>query len=314
MKTDERLAALRAEMKKRNIDAYVIPTDDFHGSEYVGAHFKCREYMSGFTGSAGTLVVTEDRAALWTDGRYFIQAADQLKGSTIDLMKMGEPEVPEITEYIAERLPAKAKVGFDGRTVMEGFAEKLMDAAKKKTVKLCGDEDLIGIIWKDRPELSKEPAWEVPAGTAGMSRGEKLSKVREKMKEAGADMLVIACLEENAWLLNLRGGDVQSTPVFLSYMVIEETQARLFAAKEIFTPAIRKALADDGIKIMAYAGVERYLKANSEGKAIWADAASVNWRLMNCMKKAGRIIKKADPVQIMKAVKNAAEREGNWCC
>ena len=310
MKTDERLAALRAEMKKRNIDAYVIPTDDFHGSEYVGAHFKCREYISGFTGSAGTLVVTKESAALWTDGRYFLQAADQLKGSTIDLMKMGEPDVPEISEYIAAKLPEKAKVGFDGRTVMEGFAEKLTDAAKDKTIRLCGDEDLVGLVWNDRPDLSKEPVWEVPTGTAGMSRAEKLSKVREKIKEAGADMLVMACLEENAWLLNLRGGDVQSTPVFLSYMVIEETEARLFAAKEIFSPAIRKALADDGIRIMAYSGVERYLKANSEGKTIWADPASVNWRLMNCMKKAVRIIKKADPVQMMKAVKNTTEREG----
>ena len=310
MKTDEKLSRLRAEMKKRNIDAYVIPTDDFHGSEYVGDYFKCREYISGFTGSAGTLVVTGDSAALWTDGRYFLQAADQLSGSTIELMKMGEKDVPEIPEYIAERLPARAKVGFDGRTVMEGFAEKLITAADGKSVRLCGDEDLAGLIWEDRPELSKKPVWEVPLEISGMSRAEKLSLVREKMKESKAGLLVISALEEIAWLLNLRGGDVQSTPVFLSYMIIEEKEARLFAAKEIFSAKIRKALADDGIKIMAYTGVERYLKSSSEGKTIWADAGSVNWRLMNCMKKAGRVIKKADPVKQMKAVKNDAERKG----
>lgn len=310
MKTTEKLSMLREEMKKRDLSAYIIPTDDFHGSEYVGDYFKCREYVSGFTGSAGTLVVTPDSATLWTDGRYFLQAADQLAGSTIDLMKMGERGVPDIAGYLAENVPVKGKIGFDGRTVMERFTDGILKAAGEKKVRLCGSEDLVDIIWKDRPELSKEPVWELDAGTAGKTRAEKLAEVRGKMKEEKADMLVIASLEETAWLLNLRGGDVQSTPVFLGYMIIEEDGAFLFAAKEIFSKTIRKSLEKDGIKLLPYSGIERYLKSNSEGKTIWADDSSVNWRLMNCMKKAGSVIRKADPVMIMKAVKNDSEREG----
>mgnify|MGYP002859952559 FL=1 len=306
MNTQEKLEALRAEMKKRNIEAYVIPTDDFHGSEYVGDYFKCREYMSGFTGSAGTLVVTENEAALWTDGRYFIQAAAQLEGSTIELMKIGEKDVPGIPEYIAEKIAGT--VGFDGRVVRESFAESLIKAFEQHPA-LKDNEDLVDLIWQDRPALSKEPVWEVVEEICGKSRRKKIEEVRAEMHKKGADFMVIAALDEIAWLLNLRGGDVESTPVFLAYLVIEEEGAALFADKDIFSAKIKRELKKDGIRILSYSGIERYIKKAPEGSTIWADPDTVNYRLMNCMEDA-TVIKEPNPIILMKAIKNEAERAG----
>lgn len=210
----ERLQALREEMGKRNLAAYIVPTEDFHGSEYVGAHFKAREYLSGFTGSAGTLLVLKESAALWTDGRYFLQAEEQMKGSGITLMKSGEPDVPTLAEYLAKTLVKGARVGFDGRTVTGAFVEKLQSKTAEKQLTFRGKEDLADLVWQERPPLSAEPVWELPAAYAGMTREEKLSKVREKMTEEGADALLVTDLTESAWLLNLRGSDVKNTRFF----------------------------------------------------------------------------------------------------
>ena len=156
----ERLAALRREMAQHGMNGYVVVTDDFHGSEYVGDFFKARAYLSGFTGSAGTLVILPERAALWTDGRYFLQAADQLAGSGIELMRMGQPGVPTIGAFLAEQLPEGGVLGFDGRTVSNGFAGTLRDALKDKNIRFAGDKDLVDAVWPDRPALSDRPVWE----------------------------------------------------------------------------------------------------------------------------------------------------------
>ena len=185
MNSAEKLRLLRQRMQEQGMDAYVVVTDDFHGSEYVGDYFKAREYLSGFTGSAGTLVVLPDRAALWTDGRYFLQAADQLAGSTIDLMRAGQPGVPTIGAFLAQRVPQGGTVGFDGRTVSSLFARTMAAALEGKNVRFAYEQDLAGAVWPDRPALSAQPVWELPAECAGLTREEKLRLLRRRCGRPG---------------------------------------------------------------------------------------------------------------------------------
>lgn len=185
MNTVEKLQALREQMRRRKIAAYIVPTEDFHGSEYVGDYFKTREYLSGFTGSAGTLLVMQDRAFLWTDGRYFLQAEAQLSGSGIELMKSGEPDVPTLAAFLGKELKQGDVVGFDGRTVTGTFVKELKEKTAEKQVAFYGKRDLVDKIWEDRPPMSAEPVWELAVSYAGLTREEKLSKVREKWRRRG---------------------------------------------------------------------------------------------------------------------------------
>lgn len=309
MNVCERLDALRAEMKKRDIAAYIVPSSDFHGSEYVGKYFKTREFLSGFTGSAGTLVVLAESAALWTDGRYFLQAAQQLQGSGIELMKIGEKGVKTIEQYLSDTLIEGATIGFDGRTLSCGFADTLMEAVGEKGICLYGAEDLADPVWTDRPALSAEKVWRMDEALCEPRR-EKLRRLRETNAENKCDVLLLSGLEEIAWLLNLRGNDVESTPVFLSYMIITADRALLFANREIFDEAIISELELDGVKLMPYGEIENALKAECAGKCVWADAESTNFRLMDCLSEAESIIKEREPIIFMKAVKSEEEQNG----
>ena len=219
MTVPERLSALRTLMKERGITAYIVPSSDFHGSEYVGEYFKERRFMSGFTGSAGTLLVLAESAHLWTDGRYFLQAALQLENSGIALMKMKEPGVPTLTEFLADRLAENSVVGFDGRVISASFAEELRKALAKKNIRFAGGEDLVDAVWTERPSMSAEKVWALSAEYAG-SRLEKMDRVRTCLEKNDCALLLVTAPEEIAWLLGLRGGDVECTPVFLSYMII----------------------------------------------------------------------------------------------
>ena len=239
-KIETRLAALRSLMKKKGIDAYLIPTDDFHASEYVGDYFKCREYITGFTGSAGTAVVMQNMAGLWTDGRYFIQAEQQLAGSGVTLFKMGEPEVPTIHEFLEKELGAGQCLGFDGRTVSAKEGAELGEKLRKKGVRIDDAEDLVGEIWTDRPALSCEPVIELGVEWAGKTRAEKCAELRKKMEE-GADVFLLASLDDIAWLLNIRGGDVQCNPVVLSYLAMTREEILLFANEKAFPEEVRRA-------------------------------------------------------------------------
>ena len=207
MTVTERLSALRNLMKEKGVDAYLVPTDDFHASEYVGDYFKCRKYITGFTGSAGTAVITMDMAGLWTDGRYFIQAAQQLEETTVELFKMGEPEVPTIHEFLKEKLTEGMCLGFDGRTVSAAEAEELKDLLSDKKIRFSVEEDLIGEIWTERPALSCEPVMELDVKWAGESRADKCARIRRKMQEKQADVFVLTSLDDIAWLLNIRGNE-----------------------------------------------------------------------------------------------------------
>lgn len=309
MKTDEKLDMLRKLMRERNYAAYIVPTDDFHSSEYVGKYFKAREYMSGFTGSAGTLVVLPDRAALWTDGRYFLQAARQLAASGITLMRSGQPEVLTIEEFLGEHLQEQAVIGFDGRTVNRKFIEKIREKTDAKRIFFNGDEDLVGMIWQDRPALSKEPVWELDVKYAGKSRSEKIREVRDKMREAGADYMLLTALDEVAWLFNLRGGDIAYTPVFLSYLLLTQSRSILFAHKEIFSEALVEKLKQEDVSIKPYDAIEETVAALPAGKKIWLDSGVVNYSLTESVSETVEVLDRKSPVVLMKAVKTPTEME-----
>lgn len=295
---------LRGLMSARGIYAYIVPTDDFHGSEYVGAHFKLREYLSGFTGSAGTLVVTPDEAALWTDGRYFIQAERELSGSGIGLMRMGEPQTLTIEQFLLDKMPENSALGFDGRVVSAAFAMRLNKSLQPKNITLKTDEDLGGMVWRDRPPLSKKPVFELSESVCGMSRREKLTNIRGKMQAEKADCLAVSALDEIAWTLNLRGGDVDYNPVFLSFMLMFEDRVELFAERSIFGDDIVQNLRNDGVEIRPYEEIYSALK--SQSGEVRTDLRAVNYRMKSSLGNA-RIISKQSPIVLMKAVKNPDE-------
>ena len=234
----ERLSALRAEMKKRNIDIYLVPTSDFHESEYVGEHFKARRFITGFTGSAGTAVITATEAGLWTDGRYFVQAENQLKGSTVALYRMGEEGVPTVDAFIEEKLPEGGCLGFDGRVVNGRWGSKLEKIVTDKKGSMHVNEDLIDLIWNDRPELSKKPLFLLEEKYTGKSAAEKIADVRAKMAEDGANVHILTSLYDIAWLLNIRGGDIANVPVILSYLVLTDKECIWFLQEEIVDDTI----------------------------------------------------------------------------
>lgn len=219
----ERIAKLRALMAEKGIDAYVVPTADFHQSEYVGEHFKARKYITGFSGSYGTAVITQTDGGLWTDGRYFFQAENELKGSGIRLMKMFVGDTPSVTEYLADALPEGGTVGFDGRVLSMGEGQEYEEALSVKNIQIHYSEDLIDIIWEDRPSLSTKPAFFLEEKYSGESTASKLTRVRKAMEDAGADTHIIASLDDVCWLLNIRGDDIDFFPLLLSYAIVKET-------------------------------------------------------------------------------------------
>ena len=305
----ERLGALRALMKEKNIQAYIICTDDFHGSEYVGDYFKARAFMSGFTGSAGTLVVLPDEAGLWTDGRYFLQGAAQLEGSTITLMKMGEEGVPTIAEFLADKLEDGSNIGFDGRTVTDAFMGRITESIKGRNMSYVCGEDLVDKVWTDRPALSKEPVWELSVEYTGMSREEKLAKIRESMKKEGADLLVLTALDDIAWLLNLRGNDVAYNPVFLSYMTMTADSAVLYLEESILNADIKGRLAADGIELRRYNDIYSDLKKVDRNAVVLVDKATANFLIVHSLPDTANVRAEQSPVVLPKAVKTVAERE-----
>lgn len=305
----ERLSSLRALMKEKGIDAYLVPTDDFHASEYVGDYFKCRKFITGFTGSAGTAVVMQDMAGLWTDGRYFIQAAQQLEGSTVKLFKMGEPDVPTVHEFLEEHLKEGQCLGFDGRTVGAKEAEELSSKLSKNGVAISCDWDLIGEIWKDRPSLSCEPVNELDVCWCGKSRAEKCSDIRKSMKEKGADVFLLTCLDDIAWLLNIRGKDVHCNPVVLSYLAMTEKEIFLFANEKAFPAEVRQSLAADGVKLCPYEEVYEYVtRLEAQAKVILCKS-KVNYRLVNAIPKNVEILDEENLTFLPKAIKNPTEVE-----
>lgn len=296
-------------MKEKKIDAYLVPTDDFHGSEYVGDYFKCRKYITGFTGSAGTAIITQDMAGLWTDGRYFIQAADQLRDTTIELFKSGEPGVPTVHQFLNDKLEEGMCLGFDGRTVSAREAEELQELLQKKHITFSVNDDLIGEIWEDRPVLSCEPVMELDVRWTGKSRADKIAEIREQMKAKEADTFILTSLDDIAWLLNIRGNDIHCCPVVLSYLVMMENELRLYANAAAFSEEIRSNLEADGVKIYPYDDVYSYVQSISSDKKVLLSRANVNSRLVSNIPSEVTILDEPNLTLLPKAVKNKTEME-----
>ena len=305
----ERLGALRALMQEKGIDAYLIPTDDFHASEYVGEYFKCRKYMTGFTGSAGTAVVTMDAAGLWTDARYFIQAANQLEGSTVTLYRLGEPDVPSVEEFLEKTLMDGQCLGFDGRCVSAKAVDELEAKLAKNGVSIKREEDLVGEIWTERPELSAEPVMELDVKWVGKSRADKLMEIRKAMEEKQADVFVLTSLDDIVWLLNIRGGDVPCNPVVLSYLAMTQQEVILFANEKIFPQEVKDVLAADGVKILPYNDIYEWIEMVETGKTILMNKAKVNSRLAGAVPEGVKILDEENLTYLPKALKTPAEVE-----
>lgn len=296
-------------MKEKKIDAYLVATDDFHGSEYVGDYFKCRKYITGFTGSAGTAIITQDMAGLWTDGRYFIQAADQLRDTTIELFKSGEPGVPTVHQFLNDKLQEGMCLGFDGRTVSAREAEELQELLQEKHITFSVNDDLIGEIWEDRPVLSCEPVMELDIRWTGKSRADKIAEIREQMKAKEADTFILTSLDDIAWLLNIRGNDIHCCPVVLSYLVMMENELRLYANAAAFSEEIRSNLEADGVKIYPYDDVYSYVQSISSDKKVLLSRANVNSRLVSNIPSEVTILDEPNLTLLPKAVKNETEME-----
>lgn len=303
----QRISALRSEMEKRGIDLYIVPTDDYHGSEYVGAHFKAREAVTGFTGSAGTAVFARDEAGLWTDARYFLQAERQLRGSGVTLYRMGEEGVPTLGAWLEEHLPEGGKLGFDGRTVSADDGRRYQRIADGKKAAIACDEDLVGLIWDERPGLPEGKAWRYGEEYAGLGAAEKLAALREKMKEAGARHHILTSLYDIAWLLNIRGSDIDFVPVVLSYLALTPEDCFLFIRDEVLTAEMREYLASLGVTLCPYDGIYDYVRALPAGEKVLMDLGSVNHRLCASLPEGVVLRDEKNPSALMKAVKNETE-------
>ncbi len=315
----KRLERLREKMKEHQVDACLVETADFHQSEYVGDYFKSREYLSGFTGSAGTLVVMEREAALWTDGRYFVQAAGELEGTGIRLMRSGQEGVPSVLEYLEQKMENGSCLGFDGRTVSAAWGQMARRRLRKKEIYVNGQLDLPGEVWENRPPLSARPAWVLDLSYAGIGAEKKLDDLRRQMKEEGADVHILMSLDDIAWLLNLRGDDVKNNPVALAYLILWEDRAKLFINRTILEgKAYPKSehseetaadyLENLGIEICPYN--DFYETAGQlQGKVILLEKEKVNDGLLNRVAGQNQILDRMNPTSLSKAVKNPVEIE-----
>ena len=296
-------------MEQQNIDCYIIPTDDYHHSEYVGDYFKFREYMTGFSGSAGTAVFTREKAGLWTDGRYFIQAEAQLKGSGIKLYKSGEPEVPTIEEFLKKELEEGAVLGFDGRTVSYAQGEKYRQIAEGEGASIEFRLDLAPDTWTGRPEMSTEPAFLLEDEYSGENIESKLKRIREKMKENGCNAHILSSLDDIAWLFNIRGNDIAYCPLVLSYAIVYNNSVELFADIRKFSDDIINLLAENQVKIYPYEDIYRKVSEMTSEDKLLLDSAIMNYSLYQAISKETVIVDKQNPEILMKSVKNETQAE-----
>lgn len=305
----KRITALRAIMKREGIDYYYIPTADFHESEYVVEYFKARKFITGFTGSAGVAVIGQEEAWLWTDGRYFIQAAAQIEESGFGLMKMGQEGVPTVMQYLGEKLQEGQCIGFDARVVNTNDAKEFAKIAAKKHGSLKTDNDLLDEVWTDRPALVHQPADVLKDEFNGEATASKLARVREQMENEEAQYHIISTLDDIAWILNVRGNDIPHVPVVLSFLVIGKEDAMWFVEENALSDAVKEMAAECGITIRPYEDVYAYAATIPENSTVLLDKRKVNYRITNALSETVHIVSKANPSQLMKAIKNEIELE-----
>lgn len=302
----ETLIALRKLMAERGIDTYIVLSEDAHQSEYVAPYWRARAFMSGFTGSAGTLAVTAYSAYLWTDGRYFLQGEAQLQGSGISLMKAGEPGVPGWADWVRDVTKEGGKVGIDGRTLGAAAAKTLERKFAAKHISIACEEDLVGLIWNDRPQLPTGEIFELSAEYSGETRAERLARLRAHMDKIGAEAYLVCSLESSAWLLNYRGSDVEDTPVAYAYTLVEKDKATLFIEPEKVPEALKKAFEADGVVIRSYHEIQDALK-ELRCAAIAYDASMISLLLLRLIPQSVKRIEEEEAPMLYRAVKNETE-------
>ena len=302
-----RIEDLRKIMDENNIYAYIIPSSDFHQSEYVGDYFKSREYISGFTGSAGTIVITKNEAGLWTDGRYFSQAEDELKGSGIELFKCGMPGVLEIDGFLEKVMPQNSTLAFDGRVISVSEGEKLSQKLNAKNIKIKYDNDLINIIWNERPSISNEKAFLLDIKYTGEDFKSKLNKVREAMKEKEATVHIISALDDIAWLFNIRGRDVKYNPVLISYAIVTLEDVYLFVDEEKLDDDIKLELSKCNTIIKPYLDIYEFVKQIDNKEVVLLDKAKTNFAIYNNIPSDVEKINSFNPCMLFKCIKNEVE-------
>ena len=303
----QRIEKIRDLMKEKNIYAYIVPSSDYHQSEYVGDYFKSREFMSGFTGSSGTLIISMDEAGLWTDGRYFIQAENELKDSGIKLFKMGEEGVPTIEEYLLEKLPKNSTLGFDGRVMSVKEGQSLANKLAFKGINIEYKYDLVNDIWEDRCSLPTEKAFLLGTEYSGESFSDKLSRIRAVMKAKKATTHILASLDDIAWLFNIRGRDVKSNPVVLSYAVISIDSVYLFIDKNKIGEDIRAELSKENVQIKGYEEVYEFIKKIEENEVVLIDTSKVNYAIYSNIPSNVQKIEERNPSILFKSIKNEIE-------
>ncbi|MBQ7677592.1 MAG: aminopeptidase P family N-terminal domain-containing protein, partial [Lachnospiraceae bacterium] len=304
--TNERLKLLREKMRKYRIDMYLVFLSDDHSSEYVGDHFKETEFLTGFTGSNATLLITKETAGLWTDGRYFVQAAKEIRGSGFTLFKMGEEDVPGVSDFVKEHLEKGMRLGYDGRRVTAKEHRQYELYAKKAKASIDINRNLVDAIWKDRPPLSFAPVWILDEPYAGVGIEEKLAAVRKKMEEAGAKAHLLTSLCDIAWLLNLRGNDITHVPVFLSFLYITEKRVTLYANKDALDKDVKAYLKAHKVAVRAYDAVYRDMARVGKVKFLY-DPAVTNAALYSCFASKVIRVEQKNPTEGLKCVKNETE-------
>ena len=306
---NNRIAALRAHIAQEQIQAFIIPSTAPHLSEYVAPHWQSREWISGFTGSAGTVVVTAKDAGLWTDSRYFLQAARQLEGTCITLYKEMLPETPNIPEFLSAHLQEGDCVGIDGKMFSAEEVEHLQKELKKSGIRIKSIADPMQLLWTDRPAMPLAPAFVYDTKYAGMSFTEKLPAVRQAMEAAGADSLLLSALDEIAWLLNIRGNDVHCNPVVVSYLLIEKDKVNYFVQPQKVTPELAEYFSANGISVHPYEEIGDYLNSFN-AHSILMNPAKTNYAIYSAIRPGCLIINGASPVALLKAIRNKQEIAG----
>ena len=312
MKTNipERIAALREAMKQHKIDAYIIPTSDPHMSEYPADCWKYREWISGFTGSAGTVIITADKAGLWTDSRYFLQASTQLEGTGIELFKMMLPETPTIPAFLTHELKEGQTVGLNGETYSLADARSLEKALAEKEIKLNTNASLIDPIWKERPAIPEAPMFEMPIELSGKSTEDKLIDINKMLHKAGADCTILSALDEVAWTFNIRGTDVAYNPVVISYAFVSEKESVLFVNPKKIPAEIAEHLKKEGVTLADYGMLATFLSRLPERTRVFIDSKRTNVAIYNALPKSSILIEGISPANHLKSIKNEAEIKG----
>lgn len=309
MEVKDRIKLLQEALKKENIDFYLIPTSDFHNSEYVCDHFKVREYFSGFTGSNGTLVVSRNSAGLWTDGRYFVQAQKELEGSGIELFRMQEKGVPTVKEYLDQNMKNGEVLGFDGRVVTASYALDLEETLQENDIEFRYDIDVAGGLWEDRPQIPASPVMILPESLCGQSVEDKLAHIRYEMNNNFCGAHLITKLDDLMWLFNIRGNDIECNPVAFSYGYIKMTECYLFLQKQAVSEELEDYADKWGIILKDYEEIEEFLKEEASNERILLDKKSVNCRLYGIAKDKTKLVHAPNPSEKLKAVKNKTELE-----